>query len=279
MISSQQMDDVEGKFNKKLYDECVNANSVYVPVKVNYRAPYYNKVVHGGCHGSVINFTTSQKDAVLSTIHRAYRVPEPEHKDLDEYYEDFFSFMNHTLLRPFKKGDRNIWVDPNIAGNQAMFTLIGSRQPWEDKTFMPAYKLAVRYFHPIVANWLAHHVKYTLFYRVVMTSDHDLFEEYLCTDRLVKAIKDPFTMHSNGSSFNGKDKRGVVAIFRGGSRKHFLGRSFPKALKHIETKRVPDGWGGYVEKADPMKVMHTLIMATHEEIDQIPQEYRELIRK
>jgi len=181
----------------------------------DYGSDCYNQIYYTGCHGFVIGEGIEDKDAVISSLYNSYNQPKLTTEDLDQYYSEVMPYFNAYLLKDFELGDKVIAVNPNCAGNMAMMALIISRQPWECLNFLSVYiKARKEGYNPLMAVYLGQYTKYHPIMRGDLSSDHDVFNNYIDLNRLYKFIVTGKPHIKNLKSFNQKSKEGVFSAFK-----------------------------------------------------------------
>ena len=178
----------------------------------------YNRLRGFSCHGPVSDCPDPKNYfAVLAPIKKQaiYRYQSnPDH--LEQYYSEIMPFFHEAMLKEYETGDDYIIVDPDAPGNQAIMTLITSRQPWERSYMLPFYKeLRDTYdMHPIYALFCMQFFKEEALSPFDSCRDHDPFPTDAYVPYISKFIEKGFDPELATPSFNEGNKEGVFCMWR-----------------------------------------------------------------
>ena len=171
----------------------------------------------GGCHGgAAIAQMDSKFLGIVAPLRQSWEMMPQHAQIIDQYYKEVLPYFNDALLQEYKPGDLNIVVDgQKIGGNQAMMTLITSRQPWEREWMMPHYKMFRDVgFSPIQALFLMQFYKYNPTTESRAFGDHDPIPSNATRKNLELFISKGFSaMYHNKSSLANGNKEGVHSMF------------------------------------------------------------------
>ena len=193
------------------------------------------RIIGGPCHGYT---SRNPSEAIVSSIMKAYNTNPNKHEELDRYYSEIMPYFKSVLLKPYKVGDRHLVVNSHTPGNQSIFCLISSRQPWEaPQTFIDNYIKARETLNPVLSLYFSSIYRYNQVQ--FATGEHDAISFKATETNLCHWIKTKtFPEGKERVSLSNGNHAGVHFIFEGDTNPQSLSTKIERLANKNQKKTV-----------------------------------------